>query len=154
MDTALNIKSDKKAKEEFAEILKTRGYSDVRIVKQPADITAIKNDAMYFFEIKKTSAKKEYFGAATLTEWRAAYENPSNYFFVIAQEIPEGFNFIEYTPDEFEKFSTIPPFKIFFNIPLNGNNKVETKRKNRSAIQFMREKLVKLNELFSTFKND
>lgn len=150
----MNIKSDVKAKEEFTKILITRGYSDVRIVKAPADIIATKNGEKYFFEIKKTSATKEYFGAATLTEWRAAYSNPNNYFFVIAQETIEGFNFIEYTPDEFEKFSSIPPFKIFFNIPLNGNNKVETKRKNRSAIQFMREKLLKLDEIFSTLKND
>ncbi|MDP3955886.1 MAG: DUF3883 domain-containing protein [bacterium] len=150
----MNIKSDKKAKEEFAEILKTRGYSDVRIVKAPADIIATKNGEKYYFEIKKTSAKKEYFGAATLTEWRAAYSNPNNYFFVIAQETIEGFNFIEYTPDEFEKFSSIPPFKIFFNIPLNGSSKVEPKRKNRSAVQFMKEKLTKLDEIFSTFKND
>jgi hypothetical protein len=150
----MNIKSDKRAKDEFASILNARGYSDVRIVKAPADIIATKNGEKYFFEIKKTSAKKEYFGAATLTEWRAAYSNPNNYFFVIAQETDEGFNFIEYTPNEFEKFSSIPPFKIFFNIPLNGINKVETKRKNKSAIQFMEKKLIKLDEIFTNFKND
>ena len=148
----MNIKSDVKAKEEFTKILISRGYSNVRIVKAPADIIATKNGENYFFEIKKTSATKEYFGAATLTEWRAAYSNPNNYFFIIAQETIRGFNFIEYTPDEFEKFSSIPPFKIFFNIPLDGNNKVEAKRKNKSAIQFKREKLLKLDKLFSTLK--
>lgn len=150
----MNIKSDKRAKEEFLEALKARGYSDVRIVKAPADIIATKNGGVYFFEIKKTSAKKEYFGAATLTEWRAAYANPNNYFFVIAQEASDGFNFIEYTPAEFEKFSSIPPFKIFFNLPLNGDAKVETNRKNISAIKFTEERLIKLDEIFSTFKND
>jgi hypothetical protein len=147
-------RSDKKAKVEFAEALRARGFVDVRIVKMPADIIAVKNGEKYFFEIKKTSAKKQYFGAATLTEWRAAYSSPNNYFFVIAQEVSDGFNFTEYTPNEFEKFSTIPPFKIFFNIPLDGSNKVKTKRKNRCAIQFMREKLIRLDEIFSTLKSD
>lgn len=154
MNTILNIKSDKKAKDAFVEILKIRGYSDVKIVKAPSDIIGVKNGEKYFFEIKKTSAQKEYFGAATLTEWRAAYSTPNNYFFVIAQETIDGFNFVEYTPYEFEKFSTIPPFKIFFNIPLNGSSKVETKRKNKSAVQFTKERIDKLDEIFLTFKND
>jgi hypothetical protein len=150
----MNIKSDKKAKEVFVKALEIRGYSDVRIAKAPADILALKNGEKYLFEIKKTSAKKEYFGAATLTEWRSAYSNPKNYFFVIAQETPKGFNFTEYTPDEFEKFSSVPPFKIFFNIPLNESNKVEAKRKNRSAVRLTKEKLLKLDEIFSIIKND
>jgi len=108
--------------------------------------------AKNIFLKKKTSAAKEYFGAATLTEWRAACANPNNYFFVIAQETIAGFNFIEYTPTEFEKFSSIPPFKIFFNVPLNGARKVEVKRQNKTAIQFTDKKLRKLDEVFSTFK--
>lgn len=147
-------KSDKNAKEAFAAELLRRGFSDVKVTKAPADIIAYKASEKFYFEIKKTSAENEYFGAATLTEWRAAYANPNNYFFVIAQETTSGFNFIEYTPNEFEKFSSIPPFKIFFNIPLNGSSKVKTKRKNKSAIQFTKERLMKLDEIFSTFKSD
>ena len=148
----MNIKSDKYAKEIFVTMLQKRGFSEIRIVKSPADIIAMKKGEKYFFEIKKTAAIKEYFGAATLTEWRAAYANPNNYFFVIAQETTAGFNFTEYTPSEFEKFSSIPPFKIFFNIPMNGSHKVESKRKNKTAIQFTNKKFQKLDGIFSTLK--
>jgi len=145
-------RSDKKAKESFVLHLAKSGYDNIQIVKEPSDIVAYKNGIKYYFEIKKTSAEKEYFGAATLTEWRSAYANPHNYFFVICQERNDFFSFTIYTPEEFEKFSTIPPFKIFFNITLNGTDKVLTIRKNKSAIQLTKDTLTKMDALFTTLK--
>ena len=147
-------KSDKKAKDAFVNELLLRGYSDVKITKDPADIVAFKNGERFYFEIKKTSASSEYFGAATLTEWRAAYANPNNYFFVICHEINSSFNFIEYTPEEFEKFSTVPPFKIFFNISLNGHDKANSTRVNKSAIKLNKENLKKLDDIFMSLKDN
>lgn len=147
-------KSDKKAKDAYVKELQIRGFRNIKIVKEPADIIAEKNDMKYYFEIKKTSANNEYFGAATLTEWRSAYENPENYFFVICQENGDGFHFTEYSPEEFERFSTIPPFKIFFNISLNSGEKVESTRKNKSAIQLTKNRLFELDKIFQKFKND
>ena len=147
-------KSDKKAKDAYVEELKKKGFSNVKIVKEPSDIIAEKNGEKFFFEIKKTSAEKEYFGAATLTEWRAAYENLDRYSFVISQEYEDGFHFTEYTPNEFEKFSTIPPFKIFFNIPLDNGKKMKSKRKNKTAVQLTRKRLNELEDLFKKWKND
>lgn len=147
-------KSDKKAKESFVFELEKRGFSNIQIVKEPSDIIAEKDGEKFFFEIKKTSVSGEYFGAATLTEWRAAYNNPKNYFFVICQENGSRFHFTEYTPSEFEKFSTIPPFKIFFNIPLDNGRKMISKRKNKTAIQLTKDRLRELDILFKKWKND
>ena len=94
------------------------------------------------------------FGAATLTEWRAAYLNSQNYFFVICQENGDEFHFTEYSPEEFEQFSTIPPFKIFFNIPLDKGAKVKSKRNNKTAIQLTKDRLSRLDQIFQEFKND
>lgn len=147
-------RSDKEAKEAFANYLSKDGYVDIKVVREPSDMIAYKDGIKYYFEIKKTSAEKEYFGAATLTEWRAAYSNPGNYFFVVCQENEASFDFIIYTPEEFEKFSTVPPFKIFFNIPLNGREKVSVNRKNKTAIRFTKERFNKLDILFATLKDE
>ncbi|MEI6650241.1 MAG: DUF3883 domain-containing protein [Candidatus Moraniibacteriota bacterium] len=146
-------KSDKLAKEAFVLYLVKEGYSDIKIVKAPADIVAFKDSVKYYFEIKKTAAENEYFGAATLTEWRAAYSNPDTYFFVICVEKGQTFDFILYSPEEFEKFSTIPPFKIFFNVPLKGSDKASSIRKNKSAIRLSKEKLNKLDEIYTVIKD-
>lgn len=147
-------RSDKQAKDAFVKHLTKEGYSDIKIVKSPADIIAFKDSVKYYFEIKKTSAENVYFGAATLTEWREAYLNPNTYFFVICVENGASFDFVMYTPEEFEKFSSIPPFKIFFNIPLDGKNKVLTRRKNTTAIRLSKEKLDKLDDIYSAIKED
>lgn len=73
----INLKSDVNAKEAFAKLLTTRGYSEVKIVSSPADIIAVKNGVKYYFEIKFTSKQDNYFGAATLTEWTSAIDNPA-----------------------------------------------------------------------------
>lgn len=34
-----------------------------------------------------------------------------------------SFEFRQYTPDEFLEFSTIPPFKVYFSVPLSSEEK-------------------------------
>ena len=108
-------KSDVDAKKAYSEYLISQGYKNIKIISSPSDISAKKNGEVFYFEIKKTSNKEHYFGAATLTEWVGALENKSNYFFVVALSLGnQKWEFSEYTPEEFIKYSTIPPFKIFF----------------------------------------
>ncbi|MDD3014520.1 MAG: DUF3883 domain-containing protein [Candidatus Gastranaerophilales bacterium] len=114
-------KSDVKAKNAFIVYLQQQGYTAAKIISQPADIEAWKEGEKYYFEIKMTRQAKSYFGAATLTEWDAAMKYPGRYFFVIAltDEAERTFSFSVMPPEEFIMYSTIPPFKIFFNIDLN-----------------------------------
>ncbi|MDD3014291.1 MAG: DUF3883 domain-containing protein [Candidatus Gastranaerophilales bacterium] len=115
-------KSDVRAKKAFIVYLEKQGYTGARIISQPADIEAWKDGERYYFEIKMTKQTKSYFGAATTTEWNAAIENQGRYFFVIAvtNKDEKQFQFKIFTPEEFLIFSSIPPFKIFFNIKLKG----------------------------------
>lgn len=83
-----------------------------------ADMVIEKDGIPWYFEIKCTSKDKDVFGAGTLTEWKCAAENLGHYFFVIVKmgklrTLPK---FYIYPPQEIIKYSTVPPFKIDFNI--------------------------------------
>jgi Holliday junction resolvase len=147
-----NKKSDVKAKSAYKKYLEDIGFCNVRITASPADITAEKDDKKYYFEIKMTKQANSYFGAATMTEWKEAIRNPDTFKFVIAKtdENEEDFEFIEFTPDEFLKYSTIPPFKVYFNIDLNDNNKVSKRSK---ALQATKEILEEFISFFETSKD-
>lgn len=63
----------------------------------------------------------KYFGAATLTEWNVARLCSNRYTFVLVimdtdnpEEMIDSF---EYSIEDLLFYSTIPPFKINFNIP-------------------------------------
>ena len=151
-----NGKSDVRAKEVFIEQLKTRGFINAKIVASPADIVAEKNGKKWFFEIKMTktaSKNKAYFGAATLTEWKQALTTPDRYFFVVAytDDAEENFNFVEYSPYEFMRFSTIPPFKVFFNIPA-ANKKKTTTANRRTALPATEKNLKLLTKIYDELK--
>ena len=146
-----NKKSDVKAKIAFKEYLENFGFSNVRIVGSPADIIAIRDDKTYYFEIKMTKQSQTYFGAATLTEWMQALKAPDQFKFVIAKtdEEEKEFEFIEYTPAEFMEHSTIPPFKIYFNVSLT---EMPLQRKRRSAIALTHETMELLVALHSEIR--
>ena len=153
-----NGKSDVRAKEVFIEQLKTRGFINAKIVASPADIVAEKNGKKWFFEIKMTktaSKNKAYFGAATITEWKQALTTPDRYFFVVAytDDAEKHFDFVEYSPYQFMTFSTIPPFKVFFNIPVP--NKKRSKQGNRrTALPANEENLKLLNKIYDELKTN
>jgi len=123
-----NLKSDVEAKRAFQHTLLSEGYSDVRIGASPADISAKKDEAYWLFEVKFTRAEAHCFGAATLTEWAAAAQDPEHFQFVVAYQRDNEWFFDRYSPDEFMGFSSVPPFKIYFNVPIGKKPLAESKR--------------------------
>jgi len=139
-----NKKSDVKAKKEFVKLLENKGF-EASVVSKPADIMATKDGQTWYFEIKMTKRADAYFGAATLTEWKQAIIDPNHFRFVVAKtnEEESEFEFLEYTPEEFMMFSTIPPFKVYFNINFDGSE-----RKTRKAKKLTQENLELMSECF------
>lgn len=125
----INKRSDVASKKAFInELLNNRGFDKAEVVAAPADIHAVKDGQDYYFEIKMTKRTDTYFGAATFTEWRQAFNDLEHFRFVVAMtdESENSFEFLEFTPAEMLEASTIPPFKVYFNIDLT------TKRPSRS----------------------
>ena len=145
-----NKKSDVKAKTEFVKLLQERGF-DAAVVSSPADIKATRAGETWYFEIKMTKRADVYFGAATLTEWRQALADPEHFRFVVAKtdEAESAFEFIEYTPAEFMEYSTVPPFKVYFNIDFEKKSK---KRGNRKATKLTREIFEVMDRCFEEIK--
>lgn len=148
----INKKSDVAAKKAYKKYLEDIWFSNVYITANPADITAEKNGDTYYFEIKMTKQKNNYFGAATITERKEAIKNPDRFKFVIAKTDDDElqFEFLEFTPDEFLKYSTIPPFKIYFNINLNN---IEFCSKRNKALQATKEILKDFISFFEKIKD-
>ena len=126
-----NSKSDVKAKAAFIKHLQENGFQNAKVISSPSDIHAEKNGKEWFFEIKMTKRHDVYFGAATMTEWEQAFKTPDYFRFVIAiadDAHEHGFRFIEMTPAEMMQHSTIPPFKVYFNIDIEGKG-VKSRKK-------------------------
>jgi len=148
---AENLKSDVAAKEAFPHEPLRRGFDAARITGSPADITATKGGETFYFEVKFTRQGASYFGAATLTEWDAALKSEERFTFVVAFLRDDGWAFHEYTPDEFMQMSYIPPFKIFFNVPVGGD-RVVMSRNGSGAVALSRRRLTMMSELFARFR--
>ena len=148
-------KSDVNAKHEYIKVLENKGYENVHVSASPADITAEKDGETYYFEIKKTSREDTYFGAATFTEWEAAFNKPENYTFVVAQtnEGEDSFEFTELTPEEFMSYCTIPPMKVYFNYSFNGNKSKTTSKKSKS-VKLTKENFMMLNNVYKSLKTN
>lgn len=147
-------KTDTLAKKAYIEELRKQGF-EPEVKAEPADIVATKNGETWYFEIKMTSRTNTYFGAATLTEWEQAFKTPNNYFFVIAiKKEDDKFEFRKFTPLEFMKYSTIPPFKVYFNLPLNGEKKTTKRSSKKPAIALSEDNFNKMNELFKEMKEE
>ncbi len=144
-----NKKSDVTAKAEFVKLLENRGFQ-AQVVSKPADIVATKDGQTWYFEIKMTKRQDVYFGAATLTEWKQAVTDPDHFRFVVAKtnDDESEFEFLEYTPDEFMAFSTVPPFKVYFNIDFKGNV-----RKTKKATKLTRENLAIMSDCFDKIRH-
>ena len=140
-----SFKSDVAAKAAYVNELTKRGFN-AHVVKAPADIKAEKDGQIWYFEIKMTKHTDRYFGAATMTEWRQAFKDPEHFRFVIAIDLGEGnWKFIEYKPEELMRFSTIPPFKVYFTANLKG----EVKRTSRSnAVRLTAENFHSLTDTY------
>ncbi len=121
--------------------------------RAPRDITARKGDQVFYFEIKYTAQSASYFGAATLTEWEAALTCEERYRFVIAANQGAQWAFREYTPAEFMQFSYIPPFKVFFNIPI-GDNRPTLSKLPSKRVQMNRDRLSEMVAVYKKFRSE
>ena len=114
--------------------LQELGYDEVKNIHHPADLRAKKNGEVFWFEVKYTESRENAFGAATLTEWECALDNPDNFFFLIAnkpggvEDMETEWNHILVEPTDFMQFSTIPPAKIYFTFPLQGQSQKPKRR--------------------------
>ncbi len=148
-----NKKSDVKAKKVFCDELIKRGFDTAEVVSSPADIRATKDGIEWFFEIKMTRRNDDYFGAATETEWAQAFEDPEHYRFVVAQtdENDSFFKFIEFTPEEFMRGCTIPPFKIYFDVNM-VTGRMQDRSKSMRATALTKERFERLHEAYKSLK--
>lgn len=113
-------KSDKNAVAQCKKWLEeTQHYSSVEISHHPTDIIGVsKNGESTHVEVKMTG-KDDYFGAATMTEWGVVSRKDSILKFVIARKDDTnkyGYRFYMIDAETFYEISTVPPFKINFNI--------------------------------------
>lgn len=145
-----NPKSDVAAKHAFVVELQRRGY-EARVTASPADVTATMADRDYFFEIKYTRQGTNYFGAATLTEWQAALDNEDSFMFVVALERDGRWVFHEYSPSEFMRFSYIPPFKVFFQVRVEGDKVIALDKGTRS-VRLTTQRLREMAALFASWR--
>ncbi len=154
MTEKINKKSDVLAKQAFIHELETRGFQ-ARVTGAPADITATRDGETWYYEIKMTHRTDRYFGAATMTEWKQALKDSAHYRFVVvmADETDTVFEFKEYTVEEFMTYSTIPPFKVYFNVPVDGSDAPQNKRKGETrAVLLTKEGFDKLMECYESLK--
>ena len=144
-------RTDVLAKAAYLEKLRSEGYI-AEIKAQPSDIIAEKDGETWYFEIKMTEKTDSCFGAATLTEWEQAFKTPDHYRFVIAiKGENDTFTFREFTPAEFMQYSTIPPFKVYFNLNLLGETS-RKRRKNNGAVTFSEDRFKDMLALYKKFK--
>ena len=148
----MNQKSDVGAKQAFCIELTRRGYFDAKVIAAPADISATLNGQRFFFEIKYTMSTGRYFGAATLTEWMAAIEDPDHFRFVIAYQSDNTWQFEEYTVEEFMAHSYVPPFKIFFNVTI-GRKRAPADAPSK-RIRLTEKRLTAMKNLFQLFRDE
>ena len=66
----------------------------------------------------------------------------------------DKFEFRKFTPLEFMKYSTIPPFKVYFNLPLNGEKKTTKRSSKKPAIALSEDNFNKMNDLFKEMKEE
>lgn len=145
--------TDTEAIEPTKNWLTEQGFYNVQKINSPVDFKASRDGQEYFIELKFTSSKKTYFGAATLVEWECALENPENFYFLFAHKQisvtrDDIWDFELMLAEELMKYSTIPPFKIFFSIPLPLKSSRSPPQR-KSAKQATQENIRYLSDVFS-----
>jgi hypothetical protein len=147
-----NARSDVAAKQAFCAWLLQHGYSEARVAASPTDVVAHREGLQWHFEVKFTQARTHCFGAATLTEWTAAAEDSEHFRFVIAYRRAGEWRFDLYTPEEFMAFSSVPPFKVYFNVPLDGGAAHERSMRSKK-VHLTKARLRRLREQFAELRS-
>jgi len=82
--------------------------------------------------------------------------HPDTFRFVVAREVEPfdcgNFVFQSYTPDEFLDFSTIPPFKVYFTLPLVGDSRKRQASNSRKAIVAARSRIQYLSKVYDELR--
>ena len=132
--TMANKRKDKFAVVACKSYLEEIGYEDVQIIHTPTDLKAMKDGVQHYIDVKMTSRQDKYFGAATITEWGCV----GILEFLVAQS-QDGtnnentkYNFFKFSAEEFASFSTIPPFKVYFTVPLTRSGEIKLKKSKES----------------------
>lgn len=137
----LNTKEPKNGKDTYTEVQLNEENP------KNTDLIGKRNGEKVYIEIKWTS-KKDCFGAATLTEWTPYLEGKNLDFVVVKGESnqdPKDWEYKVYSPKEFMKYSTIPPFKVNFNIDIDDEYKHTNHPK---ALDAKKEYLAKLYDIY------
>lgn len=72
---------------------------------------------------------------------------------MVAAERGGDWVFHEYTPEEFMQFSTIPPFKAYFDVAI-GTERDTRQRGRTRKVRLTRERLVQMSEMFRRFRSE
>lgn len=153
-DRPLSIEGS--ARKTFQEILLADGYTIVENADtRTADIIVSRNNVTYYFEIKSTTKnilQGKYFGSASFTEWRTAFDNPDTYTFVIAVYKNNSFTFYEISPQELLKYSTIPPIVVFFSLRPESKGTREPKDSSKKALRLTEKSFKALDKAYQEQK--
>lgn len=152
-DNSSSSKIEKSAREVFKNRILKDGYTEVEKANHSeADIVVAKNDKKYYFEIKSTTKdvfKEAYFGSASFTEWKKAFEEADNYKFILALFKSNSFEFYEISVQDMMEASTIPPIVVFFSIgPRKKNKRTTFKNTDRSALRLSKDSFAALDKIY------
>lgn len=99
--------------------------------------------------------REEYLNRSYLSSSYQRTKSPAHYRFVVvkADETDTVFEFKEYSVEEFMQYSTIPPFKVYFNVPVDGSEAPLRKREGETrAVLLTKEGFNKLMECYESLK--
>ena len=105
--------TDKDGRLPAMEYLADSGFSQIKKINHPVDFTAVKDDELYYIELKYTTTPKKAFGNTPMTEWICAMENPENFLFLVVSkpggiEVDSYWDFFFVTPKEMLEYSEGP----------------------------------------------
>ena len=148
--------TDKDGRLPAMEYLADSGFSQIKKINHPVDFTAVKDDELYYIELKYTTTPKKAFGNTPMTEWICAMENPDNFLFLVVSkpggiEVDSYWDFFFVTPKEMLEYSYISPFKINFHFPLTDSRTPPNRRSTTIVPTF--ETLDEIARFYSDLKN-
>lgn len=113
----------KKAFKEFLAHTMGIDKDDIKTTLNEADVVVFKDGKPYkYFELKTSRLdddklkKKGYFGAASITEWKLAVDNPDDFYFVFMKGKDPDYEYMMVKAKDLYSYATVPPFAIDIKI--------------------------------------
>lgn len=173
----------KKAFKEFLAHTMGIDKDDIKTTLNEADVVVFKDGKPYkYFELKTSRLdddklkKKGYFGAASITEWKLAVDNPDDFYFVFMKGKDPDYEYMMVKAKDLYSYATVPPFAIDININigkyldkfkvLSNNDVIEDidaeltrlepkeRRKNRNSLGVNNTIIKRLSELYKGLKDE